>query len=67
MRSEIKSTLAQAQSGFWKDKSIQYHIFTIKKMINGTLSRTKTLYLVFMDMEKAEIENMGKYKYERCK
>lgn len=53
LRKEIEPKLTEAQSGFRKGRSTQDHVFTIKEIIKRTLSRAKTVYLAFMDMEKA--------------
>lgn len=53
IRKEVEPKLLQVQSGFRKGKSTQDHVFTIKEIMNRTLARSKTIYITFMDMEKA--------------
>ena len=53
LRKIIEPTLEETQSGFRRGRSTQDHVFTIKNIINKTLSTNKTTYMGFLDLEKA--------------
>lgn len=53
LRKIIEPTLEETQSGFRKGRSTQDHIFTIKNIIGKAMSANKTLYMAFLDLEKA--------------
>lgn len=53
IRPIIEKTLDDVQSGFRKGKSIQDHIFSLKQIIEKKRREDKTLYLGFIDLEKA--------------
>ncbi|XP_072377966.1 uncharacterized protein [Diabrotica undecimpunctata] len=49
---EVDSKMEQSQSGFRKGRSIQDHIFTIKKLIQNARNSSTKLYQAFIDLEK---------------
>lgn len=53
LRSITEASLSNSQSGFRKGRSTQDNIFTIKEIINKTLTHNKEAYFAFLDMEKA--------------
>lgn len=53
LRGKIEHTLIDSQSGFRRGRSTQDHIFTLKEIMNKTLSRGEKKYLAFLDLEKA--------------
>lgn len=46
-------TLNPAQSGFIKGRSVHDHIFTLKQIINKTITHGKEVAFAFVDLEKA--------------
>ena len=53
LRNAIDSKLQQEQSGFRMGHSTQDHIFTLNQLIEKALAKGRTLYLAFIDTEKA--------------
>ncbi|XP_072384364.1 uncharacterized protein [Diabrotica undecimpunctata] len=50
---EVDSEMEQSQSGFRKGRSIQDHMFTIKKLIQNARNSSTELYQAFIYLEKA--------------
>jgi hypothetical protein len=53
LRRQIEASLAEAQSGFRKGRSTLDHIFTIQEIISKAIEKSRTIYIAFLDMEKA--------------
>lgn len=53
LKEQIEHTLSEAQSGFRKGRSAQDHIFTLQQIIRKKKEKSKSVYLAFLDMEKA--------------
>lgn len=53
LRQEMESTMEKGQSGFRKGHSTQDHIFTVRKLIEKTMSQDNKLLITFVDLEKA--------------
>ena len=50
---KVKRQLDQSQSGFRKGRSIRDHIFTVKQLAEKVKDTNKTIYVAFIDFEKA--------------
>lgn len=53
IRKAIEDTLEESQSGFRKGRSTQDHIFTVKQIIEKSVVQEKTVFMGFIDLEKA--------------